>query len=164
MKNRIFAFSILAIVILGLVTCASTDAMKTQAAEFEDQSWTKINAETITGDTTGALGTAHEGNKGFREVYVNKVGEAVALGKVSYPFPEGSMVVKESYKDSSGKKGDLSNLTIMVKREMGYDPDNGDWEYIMTNPARDVQAQGALGMCINCHKAAADSDYIFTKR
>ena len=53
-KKRIFAFLILAIVILGLVTCASTDAVKTQPADFEGQSWTKINTATITGDTTGA--------------------------------------------------------------------------------------------------------------
>ena len=65
---------------------------------------------------------------------------------------------------SSRGKGDLANLTIMVKREGGYDPENGDWEYLMTTATKAVRMQGNLGMCIGCHSAAYDSDYVFTKR
>ncbi len=164
-RTRILTASLGVLLLLVLTTCATTDSGKTPAADFADyQGWTKVNTETITDDVTAMLGSAHEGNKGFREVYVNGAGEAVALGKASYPFPEGTIVVKEAYKESSGKKGSLSNMTIMVKREGGYDPDNGDWEYIMTSPDKAVQMQGKLGMCIDCHAAAFDSDFVFTKR
>jgi hypothetical protein len=155
----------LSAVLFLLAACATTDAGKTSAADFADyQGWTKVNTETITGDVTAMLGSAHEGNKGFREVYVNAAGEAVALGRAAYPFPEGTVVVKESYKDSGGSKGALANLTIMAKRESGYDSDNGDWEYIMASPSQSVQMQGKLTMCSDCHAAAFDSDYVFTKR
>lgn len=164
-KVRILRMVILGILIMGLATCASTDATKTKAMDFANyQNWTKVNSETITGDVSGALGSAHEGTQGFREVYVNMTGEAVSLGKTAYPYPEGTILVKESFKDSGGKKGDLANITIMVKREGGFDSGNGDWEYLMTNQAKAVQMQGALGMCINCHAQASDSDFVFTKR
>ena len=165
MKIGILTLALTALLVFTLATCASTDAGKTPVADFADyQSWTKINTETITGDISAMLGSAHEGNKGFREVYVNETGEAAALGNAAYPFPEGTIVVKESYKDAGGSKGSLANLTIMVKRDGGYDSDNGDWEYLMASPAKAVQMQGKLGMCIDCHAAAYDSDFVFTKR
>ena len=165
MKRGFFTAIKIAVLSLGLVMCATTDVNKTETGAFEGyESWTKVNTETITGDTTSALGSAHEGTMGFREVFVNTAGETVALGKASYPFPEGSILVKEAYKNSGGNKGALSNLTIMVKREAGYDPDNGDWEYLMTNAAKSIQRQGPLDMCIGCHSAASSTDFVFTKR
>jgi hypothetical protein len=124
------------------------------------QTWKKVNTSTISGDETGVLGSAHEGSAGFREVYVNATGEAVS-GGASLPYPVGSVIVKESFKNAGGSKGDLSSVTIMAKREAGYDPDNGDWEYLMLNPRMKVQAQGRLSGCISCH-LAADSDFVFT--
>ena len=164
-KISVLTMVLCAVLFIVLAACATTDAGKTQPTEFAGyKSWTKINTQTITGDTTSALGSAHEGTKGFREVYVNGAGEAVALGKAPYPFPEGTIMVKEAYKDSGGNKGSLANLTIMVKREGGYDADNGDWEYLMTSPGMAVGMQGKVGMCIGCHVAAFDTDYIFTRR
>ncbi len=158
--------AILAIALMSLATCASTDADKTGVADFNNyENWTKINQETITGDLTDFLGSAHEGPSGFREVYVNDAGESVGLGQVDFPYPEGTIVVKESFApDSSGKKGNLTGLTIMVKREAGYDPDNSDWEYLMTSADGAVQMQGKVGMCIDCHTGAYDTDYVFTYR
>ena len=72
--------------------------------------------------------------------------------------------MKESFKrGSSGGKGDLASLTMMVKREDGYDAENNNWEYIMATQAMKVQSQGKLGMCINCHAAAVSNDYVFTE-
>ena len=124
-------------------------------------SWTKVNAETISVDSTGVLGRAHEGSAGFREVYVNAAGKPVSDGSAALPYPFGSIIVKESFKSSGGSKGDMSAITIMVKREDGYDSDNGDWEYVMLNAAMKIQGQGKLGACISCH-AAADNDWVFT--
>jgi hypothetical protein len=138
------------------------DLTPTQSSSFSSYaSWTKVNSETINGDVTGFLGAAHERSKGFREIYVNDIGESVEFGNQAYPFPEGSIIVKESFKNKDGSKGDLSNLTIMVKRENGYSDDYGDWEYIMTKPDGTITDQGRLSMCISCHSKSSDKDFTF---
>jgi hypothetical protein len=149
---------------LMLVASLSFAQEKTAVSDYSDyQSWTKINAQTITGDVTGLLGRAHQAAKGFREVYVNKTGEDVAMGRKPYPFPAGTIIVKESYKPKGGGKGKLASVTVMVKREPGYDASNGDWEYINTSAELKVKGQGKISSCIVCH-AAAENDFIFTER
>ena len=153
-------------VVLVLGACATMGVTKwgensyvTMGDDFSGyKSWTKVNHETITGDTTGSLGPAHEGAQGFREIYVNKTGKKVATTASGYPYPEGTIIVKESSKE---KMGAIAALTVMVKRGPNYDPANGNWEYIMTSPAFEVAAQGKVDMCIGCHTAGKDADYTF---
>ena len=156
------SFMAIALLISGCASGSDPDA--TEVQEFSGYtSWTKVNAEPITTDSTGSLGLAHEGTKGIREVYVNNLGKDVSTGAADYPYPEGSVIVKEAFKaDSSGAKGALSSITVMVKREMGYDAENGDWEYVNVRPDLRVRAQGRIGMCINCHGAAVLDDFVFT--
>ena len=138
------------------------DLTPTLQSQFEGYlSWTKVNSQTITGDVTGVLGAAHERSKGFREIYVNETGQPIEFGEADYPYPEGSIILKESYDDDKGSKGDLSNLTIMIKRESGYSSDYGDWEYIMAKPDGSISQQGRLSMCIKCHAKGQDKDYTF---
>ena len=153
-------------VFLLLAACGTMGATKwgdsayvTMSDDFSGyESWTKVNHETITGDTTGNLGPAHEGAQGFREVYVNKTGKKVATSAAGYPYPEGTIIVKANSKE---KMGAIAALTVMVKRGPTYDPANGNWEYIMTSPAFEVAAQGKVDMCIGCHTAGAAADYTF---
>ena len=163
--KKLFLTALIASALCSMIFASGggEDTNATDPGMFADYtSWTKVNAESITGDTTGALGKAHEGTKGIREVYVNSAGEAVSFGNAAFPYPVGSIIVKESYKAEGGAKGGLSNSTIMIKRESGYDSENGDWEYAMLTAKGKVQSQGALGTCTGCHSAAADSDYVFT--
>lgn len=125
------------------------------------QSWMKVNQTTITGDETGVLGPAHERAKGFREIYINDVGKAVAYGEVDYPYPLGTIIVKESFKAKEGEKGKLNSITIMVKREEGYDLENGNWEYVNANDELEISRQGKIGMCSGCHSAASERDFVF---
>ena len=158
-------FLMLAVVVAALVTCMSmeSDPNATEVSEFSDYAdWSVVNSETITGDTTGALGRVHQGPSGFREVYINTTGKAVSDGQSDFPYPVGTVVVKESYNRKDGVKNDLKDLTIMVKRKPGYDTENGDWEYLLVSPALRIKSQGRIGMCIDCHTAAAADDYIFT--
>jgi len=123
--------------------------------------WSKVNQVTITGDDTGVLGAAHERAKGFREIYVNDIGKSTAYRESDYPYPVGSVIIKESYSADDGAKGILKSITIMVKREAGYDPDNGDWEYAMTDENLKVSRQGKINMCISCHSVMSDKDFTF---
>ena len=163
--NRIVSSCVLIAAIIFLASCAtagSDDPNATPVGAYSEYgSWSKVNAVTVTGDETGVLGSAHEGSAGFREVYVNGTGGAVSSGSAALPYPAGAIIVKESYKNSGGSKGDLTSITIMVKRESGYDAENGNWEYIMLTPKMKVQGQGRLSGCISCH-LAADNDFVFT--
>jgi hypothetical protein len=152
------------VVSIALVSCASMpdDPNATTPDAYQGyQSWAKVNSHTITGDTTGVIGKAHEGTAGFREVYINSAGEGASNGASSLPYPVGTVIVKDSFKNAGGAKGALSAVTLMVKRSAQYDPGNGNWEYIMLTPKMKVQAQGRLSGCISCH-LAADADLVFT--
>lgn len=50
----------------------------------------------------------------------------------------------------------------MVKREAGYDPGGGDWEYAYVSlvPEREV-SRGRMARCANCHASAKSRDYLF---
>ena len=50
-----------------------------------------------------------------------------------------------------------------MKREAGYDPDYGDWEYFVKNVYRGEPefTRGKLDTCIRCHEDAQGKDYLF---
>ena len=154
-----------AVVTVVLFACLSTgsDPNPTTVDDFSDYvSWSKVNATTVTGDRRGDLGMAHGGQKGFREIYVNAAGKAVSAGQADLPYPMGTILVKETYKRSGGQKGDLRGLTVMIKREAGYDADNDNWEYLNVSKSLKIKSQGRINLCIKCHSIAFMDDYVFT--
>ena len=48
----------------------------------------------------------------------------------------------------------------MVKRAAGYDPDGGDWEYLVVDPEGRIEERGRLPLCRRCH-AEAPHDHLF---
>lgn len=94
----------------------------------------------------------------------------------------GTAVVKKNYlgEDVSVENvinapGDyLDSVTVMYRREMGYDPDNANWFWVKYNPDGSPQTnpQGmqlagrvAKGMdqgCIACHQVAPGDDYTYS--
>ena len=143
------------------VTFDDKDRLKTH--DFVDfESWYKVNTQPLTGDAGGLLQGKHLENDGIREVYANEIGSSVFQGKTSPHFPPGAIIVKDTYyTDKNGGKGRRWNITVMKKREQGYDPENGDWEYVTAGPRKGVRYQGTMQLCIDCH-AAAENDYVFT--
>jgi hypothetical protein len=91
----------------------------------------------------------------------------------------GTIYTKRTYlKNADGSKGDLLVTFAMAKREAGYYPDGGDWEYVMmpndgTNdyndnpngalpPASASDMRGQLANCAGCHSQASN-DYLFSQ-
>jgi hypothetical protein len=76
-------------------------------------------------------------------------------------FPEGSVIVKEKIGNPvEGSKPLL--YTIMRKREAGYNPTVGDWEFAVVGPnGTELQAIGKLDNCQGCHLGKRDSDHVF---
>ena len=92
-------------------------------------------------------------------VYVNDTGRHAMMEEKTPHFPQGSIVVKEKLTTANSTKPEL--LTVMVKREPGYNPDSGDWEYmVFDGSGKSVQARGKLENCQSCHMSDQDTDYI----
>lgn len=100
---------------------------------------------------------------------------------VGTPLPVGTVVIKEKHPNWSAaveqpvkeRRGPLQDdpaavekpvneFGAMIKREPGYDPENGDWEYayVVRGPAKQL-TRGKLASCIDCHSHMKDRDYLF---
>lgn len=93
-------------------------------------------------------------------VYTNKIGEeAMAKGGT---FPEGSVIVKEKSNSYAGVTSGVVMSTVMIKREKGYNPACGDWEFAAINAATTkTNGVGKLENCMKCHAEKSKDDYVF---
>ncbi len=73
-------------------------------------------------------------------------------------FPEGSLVLKVKLTDPDHQPG---GFTGMWKREPGYFPAGGDWEYFTVDgPASKITERGKIQTCADCHANYAKGDRI----
>ena len=61
------------------------------------------------------------------------------------------------------------SITVMYRREQGYDPANQNWFWGKYNPDGSLQTTpegmplaGRAAGCINCHSAAEGGDYVYS--
>lgn len=93
-------------------------------------------------------------------VYVNDLGRHAMMNELKPTFPVGSVIVKE--KLSPDKKDAPELLTVMLKRERGFNPSGGDWEYMAVNgEATKIEARGLLESCQACHASMKATDFIY---
>jgi len=102
-------------------------------------------------------------------------------GKLTVNGHTGTVIVKRNYggegidaaKVANDPTKNLGAVTVMFKREAGYDAGNKDWFYakfkadgsLHTNPKK-MQLAGKVGKgsdkgCIACNKAAPGGDFVF---
>lgn len=95
----------------------------------------------------------------FISVYVNDVGQQAMMTERNPEFPQGSLIVKEKLSNRESQAPEL--LTVMLKRERGYDPRRGDWEYMMLDgSASKIVERGRLASCSSCHVAYSATDFV----
>lgn len=86
-------------------------------------------------------------------------------------YKTGAMIIKEKmllpYKPEPGSPplplvdlNPVRGIGGMLKREPGYDPENGDWEYFYKN-VNNPGTRGRLENCVQCHATAKDTDRVF---
>lgn len=73
-------------------------------------------------------------------------------------YPVGSVIVKR--KGVQEPDDPESGVGGMIKREPGYNPEHGDWEYFYFE-RRDRVDSGRLSKCIACHDRVSASDFVF---
>ncbi len=102
-------------------------------------------------------------------------------GRITVSGHRGEVIVKKNYGGPGVSKQSVANdpgrflkaVTVMFRRERGYDPDDQDWFWVkygadgsvLTNP-KGIKLAGrvAKGMnqgCIACHKAAPGGDMVY---
>lgn len=150
-----------AIGVIALITSAcSVLSPKDPDPRWADyKNWTKITeGRTGTGDPTGFIGTVHMGREGYRDVYVNDVGEAAITGSAPYNFPVGTVIVKEQFKNKAAwEAGSKPGVTVSIKKQEGTgSADNWEWADSYTATA------GESAFCAGCHTIAAATDFVFT--
>lgn len=96
--------------------------------------------------------------------YVNKTGE-IEFYNTNDPFyPEGTVIITEQYgiNNRSGRVDTIPELyTIMIKREEGYNPDYGDWEFGVIDKYLNNGQMGKIQACMDCHAGVSEMDYVF---
>ena len=96
-------------------------------------------------------------------MYVNQSQDTIAPdGEQQFPYPDGSIVVKEAYRPDK----DYVGLIAIMRKIAGSNPDHNDWEFIEYTRGKqddDFKVIASGGLCSNCHVQAEDTDYVFTE-
>jgi hypothetical protein len=96
----------------------------------------------------------------FFTVYVNEAGRQAMMEQAKPKFPEGSIIVKEKLLAKDDAAPEL--LTVMIKREQGFNRESGDWEYLVANgEGTKIEGRGKLSNCQSCHALNSETDYVF---
>ena len=135
------------------------------------RTWTKVNPQPYRMRAASALdcfartivsppGVNNPHQDKFVTVYVNEVGRRAMLEMKNPAFPVGSIIVKEKLSERNSSSPEL--LTVMIKREKGFNLSTGNWEYMVTDgDGVSIQARGKLENCQGCHVTQPNNDYIF---
>ena len=97
-------------------------------------------------------------SKAFCHVYVSPAAKETMLsGKGTYP--EGSLVIKAKLASAESPTPEL--FTVMQKMPAGYDPQHGDWKYVVVDGSTFRQlASGRIDSCKSCHDRYSETDYV----
>ena len=128
------------------------------------RTWYRItHLEPNTGDVTGGfLGRVHKGKDGYREIYINSIGEATNKGTAPYNYPTGTIIVKEEYKNKESWETKANpKIKVMKKLKPGASPESKDWAYASKLTTEKMQVGKQTNFCAGCHLAAPDSDSVF---
>ena len=152
---------------------AVKDEFRFDAAKLNDKAlWNRVNDEPYYLTTNIAIQCAaptaadykrqrdnNPHKKAFITVYVNNTGKEAMFTQQSLRFPEGSVIVKQKFESKDGKP---VLYTIMRKREAGYNPELGNWEFSVVGAnGTEVLAKGKLENCQSCHVGEGTSDFVF---
>ena len=95
----------------------------------------------------------------YATVYVNPIAKKAMLTEKHSKFPEGSIIIKEKFDQTNSATPEL--LTVMFKRENGYDPTSGNWEYaVLSGDGTQLHSVGKLKNCRECHLNWKNNDFV----
>jgi hypothetical protein len=92
-------------------------------------------------------------------VFVNGLGKDRLLGVTEGEFPVGTILVKEKHTGDDATTSEL--LTVMVKREKGFAPKVGDWEFLVLDGFAKAVQKGDSKTCVSCHTTVSKNDFVY---
>lgn len=169
--------SVLVLSAFLLISCGSDDDSSSNVETDQDRidKSTMVWEKAITGDKYGADVSIPHGGESLtfdetnRDVYSTQANsDAVEVGTV---------ITKRTYKkNTDGINGDLLTTFAMIKREVGFWTDGGDWEYFAmpNNGSTDYTSMpngelanaaksGKVSGCMGCHSKAPGGNFLFLK-
>ncbi len=164
MQIHIFAKVIMTGCLLAVAACASNERESVSMRPPEATGtalWSHMHKAGYTRNWPmwpgkRALYQGQEPHGALLTTYVNHRALAAIDGKHG-AMPEGAIVIKENY--MPGRQ--LAAITVMYKVR-NYNPEAGDWYWVKYKPDGAIEGEGKLPMCISCHSAREDNDYIYT--
>lgn len=140
----------------------STDELVTTLSKY--RTWTLVNPAPVKMKPAvsllcAAVMPANPHREKFISVYVNEIGREAMTMQLAPTFPKGSTIVKEKLASTESRSPEL--LTAMIKRQKGFNPKSGDWEYlVLDGTASTITKRGRLTDCSGCHFAYQTTDYV----
>lgn len=101
---------------------------------------------------------------GFHHIYVNKKG--LETLKKGWKYPEGTIFIGVFYDVVTEKDGSINQgkkLFYVYMKKDSTAIDTGGWKYAAFEPDGKYLEKDVKKECYECHTAAKDSDYIFSK-
>jgi Cytochrome P460 len=93
-------------------------------------------------------------------VYANSLAREALVASPPIPFPRGSILVREKRAEADAKEPEM--LTVMIKRQRGFNPKANDWEFLMINgTGTKVLERQKKGSCLQCHQSQVSSDFVY---
>ena len=158
------------------IQSATPDDFRFNAEKLKDKSlWTQVNTEpyyisaAVDALCRAPTSANYEAERKrnphaatFITVYVNNVGREAMFSKEVQRFPAGSVIVKQKIGSNSSEGRTTLLYTLMRKREPGYNPAVGDWEFlVVAGNGTQLEASGKIESCQACHVRRSDSDFVF---
>ncbi|HEX8250423.1 MAG TPA: cytochrome P460 family protein [Pyrinomonadaceae bacterium] len=102
----------------------------------------------------------HEkGNQTFARVFANQAA-LQEINKAEPHFAAGSIIVREKLLRETDPTPEI--VTVMIKREKGFSPKTGDWEFfVLEGTLEKVEKRETVGSCAKCHTQAEKTDWVF---
>ncbi|AUX31134.1 hypothetical protein SOCE836_032590 [Sorangium cellulosum] len=128
-----------------------------EPAPAEPSAWELAGQLASFTPATGRARSQHFTGEMEAEVRINAAAAPYPALGPARALPPGAALVELHYPAGSPEP---VTLLAMVKRSAGYDPDGGDWEYLVLTPQGTSTHRGALSLCKRCH-ADAPHDHLF---
>ena len=93
------------------------------------------------------------------DVYVSSAGKD-AFGLERGDFPVGTQIIEEHFERARTGAEATGPVMMMEKRARGFDPEHGDWRFVVVGAGGDVVKDGAIESCRGCHDDAP-RDHVF---
>jgi hypothetical protein len=183
MRTKPTCWCILAVALAG-ASIAGCEFDSVKPAPITTITQTHLDrAVVVPGDEIGVTGDPYHAFEHDSGTVRGKIRDLYSNTHDYEPISPGAIWVCRSYQCSSGTRGTLIDIGVMVKREPGYFPEGGDYEYMSIPydsavdytahpngilPDADDQLHRGTGVgikrCVSCHEyQGAGEDRLFCR-